>query len=565
MPENLTEIEKVQRINSRFNELANVRQPWEPIWQEAIDFSGPRRVGVQSVIGNTQEGQPTGQLMYDGTAGSALQINTYGLQGVTISSSFPWFKCGIPYSLASVGMADRRDFIKRVDGLPEVKKYLEEKEEVLYGAFRRSNIYEEISPFFYSGLQIGTAVLYAEEDLDGGRIMFSDRHPSEFFIAENNFGIVDTVFRKFKMTVKQLIEKFGTDVLPTSMQNEIKAGRIGAVHEVIHAVTPKKDFYGHGNYIRPWVSLYKLLKEDKILSEGGYSYFPYIVWRYRKNSFETYGRGPIIDAMVEILGLNQISKDLLQAAHNATFGIWSAPEEMRGKVRINAKGINYYETVGRELKQINTRMEFPYGKDREEKKEQIIKDYCHVDLFMMLAQSEREMTAYEVAEKMGEKAILSGPMLGRLNSECFNPLIDIVDFMETRAGRMPEPPDVLVELAGKVIEIDFIGELAQAQKRIFKTRGVENFITSIERVAQFKPDIVDILDEEEYARESADANSISQKIVRSKEAVETLRTKRQKEQQAILQAQMAVEAAKTVPALNKKVEEGSPLEAMAGA
>jgi hypothetical protein len=236
---------------------------------------------------------------------------------------------------------------------------------------------------------------------------------------------------------------------------------------------------------------------------------------------------------------------------------------MRGKVRINAKGINYYETAGRELKQINTRIEFPYGKDREEKKIQIIKDHFHVDFFLMLAQTERQMTAYEVAERTGEKAILAGPMLGRLYSDVFNPLIDIVDLIETRAGRMPDPPDVLVELAGQNIEVDYIGPLAEAQKRIFKSRGVNTFMETVGSVAQISPEVVDNVDFDSLVQEIAEANSVSPKIIRPKEMVETIRAQRAQQQQAMAQAQMAMEAAKTVPALNKKVEEGSPLEAMA--
>jgi hypothetical protein len=329
---------------------------------------------------------------------------------------------------------------------------------------------------------------------------------------------------------------------------------------------PKKDLYGQGNYMRPWVSIYKLDSDDtKLLSESGYSYFPYIVWRYRKNSFETYGRGPAIDAMVEILGLNQISKDLLQAAHNATFGIWSAPEEARGKVRISAKGINYYQDANKQIKQINTDIKFPYGEDREERKIKIVNDYFHVDFFLMLAKIERQMTAYEVAERTGEKSILAGPMLGRLYGDVFNPLIDIVDFIETRAGRMPEPPEVLAELAGKKIENDYIGPLAEAQKQLFKSRGVDHFLTRISGIAQYKPEVMDILDEDELIREAADADNVSPKIIRTKEIVEAIRQQRAEREQAMMAAQMAAEAAKTVPSLNKKVEEGSPLEAMAGA
>lgn len=562
----MTDIEKYKKIKARSNELETIRQPWEEIWQEAIDYGMPRMIGIQGVLDSTTTGSKTGQMMYDGTAQTAAQLFCDGLQGYSISPSFPWFKLGIPYSLPKVFPGRRAEIIKRIDTVPEVKRWLEDKEEVDYSACIRSNIYEEISSFILGGIVIGTAVMYAEEDLDKGRIMFSDRHPSEFYIAENRFSQVDTVFRQFKMTVKQIKESFPEENWSDEIKNQVREDKLDATHLVIHAVMPKIDFYGKGNYQdRPWVSIYCLKNDQIILSESGYAYFPYIVWRFKKNTLETYGRGPTIDAMVDILGLNQINKDLLQASHNATYGIWNAPEEMRGKVRINAKGINYYTDPGRELKQVAQDIKFPYGVDREERKAKTINERFNVDFFVMLANSERQMTATEIIERQGEKAAILGPVIGRLNTECFNPLIDIIDFIETRARRMPPPPEALAELAGKNIEVDFVGPLAEAQKRLFKSRGINNFMQSIIPIAQIKPSMLDNLDEDSYFQVIAEANSVPEKIIKPKEVVLRMRAEEQAKIEAMEKAKMANEAAKNVPNLNQPIEEGSPLEAMGNA
>jgi hypothetical protein len=119
-----------------------------------------------------------------------------------------------------------------------------------------------------------------------------------------------------------------------------------------------------------------------------------------------------------------------------------------------------------------------------------------------------------------------------------------------------------VELAGKNIEIDFIGPLAEAQKRIFKSRGINTLMETILPWAQIDQEILDNIDRDALIQEIGAANSVSPKIVNSQEKVDAIRAKRKQEQMAMAAAQMATEAAKAVPSLNQPVQAGSPLEAM---
>ena len=59
-----------------------------------------------------------------------------------------------------------------------------------------------------------------EGDKDG--IRFSARHIAEITVAEDANGLVDTVYRKFKMSARAAAQRFGEDKLPQQMSKDIK-------------------------------------------------------------------------------------------------------------------------------------------------------------------------------------------------------------------------------------------------------------------------------------------------------------------------------------------------------
>ena len=57
-------------------------------------------------------------------------------------------------------------------------------------------------------ITFGTAAMFIEEDNDD-LLKFSTRHIDEVYIAENDKGRIDTIFRRFHMTARALVQKFG--------------------------------------------------------------------------------------------------------------------------------------------------------------------------------------------------------------------------------------------------------------------------------------------------------------------------------------------------------------------
>jgi len=313
---------------------------------------------------------------------------------------------------------------------------------------------------------------------------------------------------------------------------------------------------------------------DGIVKTGGYDVFPYSVWRFRKNSDEVYGYSPAMDLMVAIYGLNAMSKTLLQAAHLSVRPPMNVPEHMRGNVRMEPNGWNYYERNGDKIEPVNYRLNYPVGKEEREEFRRIIDSGYNIEFFKAFIGRTGEATATEIMEIKAEQAQLMGAQINRLVVDGLSHNYDIVADIEGKAGRLPDPPQVLVDRIGQerelglqetVIQPRFTGPLAQSQRRLFALQPIKNGLQELGNASVLWPGIVNMIDEFKLAERLLDESDFPQEIMRN---VDDARDIYQQQQQALqMQQQMAgmADATKAVPNLSKAPEAGSPMEQLAGA
>jgi hypothetical protein len=164
---------------------------------------------------------------------------------------------------------------------------------------------------------------------------------------------------------------------------------------------------------------------------------------------------------------------------------------------------------------------------------QQIREMFFNDLFLMISQVNRQMTATEVAERNAEKMLLLGPVLDRLRSELFQPLIERVFGIMSRQGLIPEPPE---ELQGQEIKIEFISILAQAQKQS-GIAAINNTVAFAGSLAQMSPGVLDKVNFDEAIDEVAAMNGVPPSLIRSDEEVARMRAERQQQMEQAQQMQ----------------------------
>ena len=281
---------------SRFEKLEGQRQNWETHWQEVADYMQPRKADVTK---QRARGDKRMEQVFDSSPIQAVELLAASLHGMLTNPSTPWF---------TLRFKD-----EEIDNNDEAKLWLESSTDAMYTAFNRSNFQQEIFELYHDLITFGTAAMFIEEDNDD-IIKFSTRHINEVFIAENDKGRIDTIYRKFKISARAAIQKFG-DTVSSDVQTKAKKDPYEEI-EILHAVYPRADFNPNKKDKKnmPFESVYIEFKNGNELSVSGFREFPFVVPRYLKASNEIYGRSPAMTALPDVKMLNEMSKTTIKAA-----------------------------------------------------------------------------------------------------------------------------------------------------------------------------------------------------------------------------------------------------------
>jgi hypothetical protein len=520
----------VAKLDRRYQDLSNSRSNWEKHWQELADYMLPRKADITK---KRTQGDKRTELIFDGTAIHAVELLSASLHGMMTSPSTPWFS-----------LRYRNPGLQRNDAANE---WLEVCIDQMYQAFHRSNFQQEVHELYYDLVVFGTGAIYL--DIDGDNLRFGTRHIAEICISEDSQGLVDTVYRKFKMTARAMMQQFG-DKLPTGVLNDAK-NEPYKEHEIVHVVYPRGETKGKVAKNKPIASVYYHKATKALLSESGFDEFPFMVPRFVKDSVSTYGRSPAMTALPDVKMLNKMSETTIRAAQKQVDPPLMAPDDgFMLPIRTTPGSLNFYRAGTRDrIEPLQIGANNPLGLNMEEQRRMAIRQAFYVDQ-LLLAQGSA-MTATEVLQRNEEKMRLLGPVLGRLQSELLQPLISRAFALLLRAGLLPPAPE---ELQGQDIDIEYVSPLAKAQKLTDLQSMLRGFEVMMQ-VAEIAP-VMDYLDADKLVQYLVEVTGIPARVIRSDEEVARIRRQAQQAQQAQAQMQqdmMESEQAKNVAPLVKAV------------
>jgi len=496
---------------SRFDKLESQRQNWETHWQEVADYMQPRKADVTK---QRSRGDKRTELIFDSSPLQAVELLAASLHGMLTNPSTPWF---------TLRFKDQE-----IDNEDEAKLWLEASTDAMYTAFNRSNFQQEIFELYHDLITFGTAAMFIEED-DEDIVKFSTRHINEVFIAENDKGRIDTIYRRFKISARAAIQKFGENV-SSDVQTKAKKDPYEEV-EILHAVYPRADFNPNkkDKANMPFESVYMEYKNGNELSVSGFREFPFVVPRYLKASNEIYGRSPAMTALPDVKMLNEMSKTTIKAAQKQVDPPLLVPDDgFLLPVRTVPGGLNFYRSGTRDrIEPLNIGANNPLGLNMEEQRRTAIRNVFYVD--QLLLQQGPQMTATEVIQRNEEKMRLLGPVLGRLQSELLKPMIDRCFAILLRNNQFAPAPDFL---SGQDIEIEYVSPLAKAQKST-ELSSITRAIEILGSLANVAP-VFDYINFDALVKHVADLVGVPQKVLKLQSQVNA-----EREQQAQLAEQQA--------------------------
>ena len=519
-------------LMKRFDRLSSQRQNWETHWQEVADYMMPRKADVTKT---RSKGDKRTELIFDSSPLQAVELLAASLHGMLTNPSTPWFS--LRFKEEDMEFED------------EAKEWLESATDTMYTAFNRSNFQQEIFELYHDLITFGTAAMFIEEDEDD-ILKFSTRHINEMYISENDKGRIDTIFRKFKLSARAAIQKFGSNV---DFEVIAKKDPYEEV-EIIHAVYPRSDFdvRKQDQKNMPFESVYMSEKGEE-LSVSGYREFPFVVPRYLKASHEIYGRSPAMTALPDVKMLNEMSKTTIKAAQKQVDPPLLVPDDgFLLPVRTVPGGLNFYRSGTRDrIEPLNIGANNPLGLNMEEQRRNSIRNSFYVNQLMM--QQGPQMTATEVIQRNEEKMRLLGPVLGRLQSELLKPLIDRAFNILLRKNMFRPAPEFL---AGKDVEIEYVSPLAKAQKST-ELQSIMRGIEIMGSLANVAP-VFDYVNFDKLVKHLMDIVGVPQKVLKPQSQVNAERQAKEQQQQQMqdMQAlQQVAEAGGKVAPLAKALPE----------
>lgn len=577
----------VTALLSAQSRMEEVRMGFESSMQAAFNWVNPRRYDMN---GTATKGAIRKTKMYDGVAQDAFLTWVEGIQGWFVGQSLDWQRASIGV-IPGIPWRQARE-IREDDS---VQEYLQDYTEAMRFEINSSTFYDIENEWLQDLGSAGTGVIITEESQDMSHSVLRVPHPGRYWIDWNCDYKIDAYHEKVTMTARQCWQKYrkpGDTLHPTIEKWAKDPDSAGWEVTLIQCIRPSTDaiFDRRVNW-SPYV-LVTLVDQlhggtstttDTLIQSPGerlirvepLSRFTPTVCRLRTNSDELYGYSQAMDIMSVIEAVQQHGYNLINMGNHAADPMWAVPEEKRtqfSKLPGSRFGYGSEKRIPIPMYQGG---EYPIAIDREDKLHALIRSRYGYPLWNMMpmfqAKKER-VQATEISEARVDQARLLSGQTGNLWKQGITPMYDAIAGIAGEAGRLPEPPAILQDLAGRdVIVVRPMGTLAQLQEFAANVSGLQQGLRFLSEIAEItgrhvSPKMaaqlyhrVNLPDLAEFA---LDATGFPQRLMRSDEDVAQRVAVDEQMERAAAEAQNAQRIAAAAAQLGKPVDESS---LMAGA
>jgi len=553
-----TDKEVTEYVLRNHTHLETKRRSFEPLWERENMLFRPRR---HDLMRHDLPGQQYGQQVYDGEPANVLNKHANGLMGNMMNRSVPW----LSFAVAKQAMMKNDN----------IKTYLQACEEQILFSFGRSTFYDEAPAAILDGDCIGTGIMMPKDDLVNGRVAYQTIHPGESYLENDEFGNPAVYHRKFKMTAINAYEKWG-DKLPETTVKLVTGDNKDPFNEgdYLYCVYKNKNFNAgdfrseEKLYYVFYIAIKKDPTKDQLLSREGQDYFC-VTWRPGREPGQAYGMSIAGDGLTEALILNKLGQKDLEYIHEVVDPATIASAGLKNRLKTRAGGRTWAKT-GEDAKELFKRTNGALYADA--KMDRIIKsleDKFAIRLLEVLSNPDHpQRTAYEVSQIKAELAVLARG-IGSLESEFLNSAIATQWAFETRAKRMPDVPDELMEGVDQSrvsphekpaqVDVVYLGPLSQLQRSTLQGRGILEGLAIAKEVASVWPNAMVKIKEMEVMEDAMIAQGWKQKHFKTdeetEEALQAMAQAAQEQQQLDSAEQMATIGDK----INQPIESEGPL------
>lgn len=557
-------------IIKREQTLRTNRADWEAAWQAVAEVTLPVSVDFKhfGIHAPTDTGHSASRStsrtadIYDQTAMMAVQRWGAALESMITPRSSKWHNLSLQNGDLDGAAGD------------DERKWLEKLRDVMFKHRYASGtgFAGSIQSIYRSLGSFGAGFMYVEDGFKVGNkkpILYRPIHLSEMVIDQNAYGQMDTAMRRFSLSARQALNLF-QDKCPTKVKEAATdGGDPDRRFSFIQAVFPRDDkWQGKTRTVQTtaFQSALVFVEDEEVIYSKGYHELPFIDFRLDRQPGEIYAESPALIALPEVRGINAMARDTLRAVQQISSPAYAAADvkSKGGRVNLNANKINkglIDPATGRLLIapiQSGGRPDIAMGLMQD--KREMIKEAFYVNLFQTLADAPN-MTATQSLIRDREKGELLGPIGAQVQTS-LDRLVEREGGILKRSGLYDDdgpfapPPSI----QGREWTVEFtspLDRLRRAEEGVGTMRTFETMMS----VAQYDPNVMDLLETDEAVRGLAEINGMPSKFLRSVDAVEELRGEREDastKQNALNEATQAAGIASALGMDPTLPEEGAP-------
>ena len=516
-------------LDKQYEFLKGKRTTWERNWQEIAEYVLPHRSDFTS---KRSKGEERLEMAFEGTAMRSLKRFASNIHNVFTPMGAEWFRftTGHPY----------------LDNQRHIALWLEDATRIVKHHISRpsSNFHSAIYQYYLEAGAFGTGIVFVE-DIPGRGPHFRNFPLSDCVLAAGGEMEIDTVFRVYKQTHKDLIERFDPALLPEEVLQKAGSEKMLEEIDVIHYVAPawlmKEQL--PPDWMYPFVSIHYLKEKKKVIKISGYEGMPYICARWERSDREIYGRGPTWEILPDMRLINEVEKVYLKGVQKAIAPPMFVPDSgLLDPLDTTPDAINYY-TAGIGGKDtifpVPNAGRIEYAQDLNARLVSSIKEGYYLDVLELpgpIAPDGDVMrfSATEVSVRMRNRMPVLGPLLARQESELLDPLIKRTAYILMRSGQLGEMPEELQE----GFRVEYLNPISIAM-RSGEVNSIVQLFEMIMPLAQIDQTIPMYFNTQQILKNTAEVLQVSPSNLRTEEEVAQMIQQQQNEKMIAQEQELA--------------------------
>lgn len=343
--------------------------------------------------------------------------------------------------------------------------WLQEKTNRLYELMyqREANFVRASKEGDHDYVTFGNSCKSVEINRKRDGLLFRTWHLRDCAWFEDASGAVAGVIRKEDgMTRRQAIDYFGEDNLHANIKREAMRDPFKTV-SFEHMVIPS-DMYGDDELSQfPYVSLWIDKANQEIVEEVGLNHKYYVVPRFQTIAGGAYAYSPATTVgLADARCLQAMTHTLMEAAERyARPPLIATSKVVRSDVDLSADGITwvdekYDEKLGAALRPLyQDKGGWPVGDAERQRIVETLNSAFYLSKLNLPDAQGREMTAYEVSERMKQFRRENLPLFAPIEAEDNGQICELAFEIAMSNGLLGSPYDIPPSLRGKEVEFKF--------------------------------------------------------------------------------------------------------------